>query len=160
MKIYDNWDWMCVTEHPRSSQSVHYPRLAINQHAHGIGVQIQKSINVGEKKQILNKVQCFTVMVTLRILNFSFLTHFSLFPSGSAFLQTFVCPVPISPIWKPPPPSYDPASCSCPRASNRSPMGVLFSPMLSSLFSILFFRLRSLSDACTRTTTVRQRKRK
>lgn len=30
-------------------QSVHYPCLVINQHAHGIGVQIQKSINVGEK---------------------------------------------------------------------------------------------------------------
>lgn len=48
--------------------------------------------------------------------------------------------------------SYDPASCSCPRASSSRPMGVLFSPMLSSFFSNLFFRLRSRVAAWIKTT--------
>lgn len=91
------------------------------------------------------------------------LTFFFLAWLSCHFLQTFdpslnVSPLPPSLHTSAPLPVYDPASCSCPRASNRSPMGVLFSPMLSSLFSILFFRLRSLSEAWTRTTIVRQRR--
>lgn len=76
--------------------------------------------------------------------------------SHTAAILSCIYPLPNFPTRPCTPPAplsfYDPASCSCPRASNRSPMGVLFSPMLSSLFSILFFRLRSLTEAWTRTT--------
>lgn len=90
--------------------------------------------------------------------------YFLLFCSSShtAVILSCIYPLPNFPTHPCTPPAplsfYDPASCSCPRASNRSPMGVLFSPMLSSLFSSLFFRLRSLTEAWTR-TTVRGRQR-
>lgn len=57
------------------SQSSHgslNPSIICSQHTYGIGVQRQKCINVGAKL-IRNKVQCFTVVVTLISLNFRFL---------------------------------------------------------------------------------------
>ena len=92
--------------------------------------------------------------------------HFSMHPSFtqlSFFLLSLCCKsnlppsLPLTPPFSSTPSPflyclYDPASCSCPRPCNSSPMGVLFRPMLSSLFSSLFFKLRSLTDAWMRIT--------
>lgn len=147
----------------------------MNEHSYGMEFKEKKSINIGAKL-ILNKVDIFDCWGDINelglsppknIVNVSFSTDLFLcfdiiffFWPGLVDPSLNVSPLPLTLHTSAPLLVYDPASCSCPRASNKSPMGVLFSPMLSSLFSILFFRLRSLSEACTRTTIVRQRRDK
>ena len=51
---------------------------------------------------------------------------------------------------------YEPASDSAPSDSSSRPIGVLFKPTYSILLDILFLMLRSLRDACIKTTAAEQ----